>query len=61
MKQRFNLPNVVFLENKGRHRNILIMVLFAPQMQQLETETRHYVLWSGKVILRASDSFLDIH
>lgn len=43
-----NLPNVVFLENKGRHRNILIMFLFAPQTQQLETENHHYALWTGK-------------
>lgn len=57
MNQRFNPPNVVFLKTKERCRNILIMFLFAPQMQQLEAKTHNHVIWTAKAVLMISDSF----
>lgn len=57
MNQRFNPPNEVFLKTKGSHRNILIMFLFAPQMQQLEAETHNHIRWTAKAVLMTSDSF----
>lgn len=55
MNQRFNPSNVVFLKTKGRHRNILFIFLFVPQMQELEAETHNHVIWTRKAVLMTSD------